>query len=266
MAVKKKKKRAVPTPEVAPKGKGKGKGKPQRSVASVAAPIVDAFERWKSGTPFTTLLKELDLTWQDLRRPFKELAGGQDAFNMLKKTPGVGGAGVFFGGKRGGSRTKEQRVADDKDVPKVHSITRKKGWTWQNVFRPIVVRISEKDSGRKGEPQAFAWRELVYRVYTSPKGNSYVEAQPAEKADLICVAKQNAPKRDVFGKAVPGQFWDHSSIPNLRLRRLERSSKAQRALRAVKEHDDGIKRHEKRRKAKKLKQKKLNKLKLAHAK
>lgn len=188
--------------------------------------VAEHFERWKSGTPMSELLRELGVKRRELKQKFAKLAGGKDALEALRA---AGAGGAAFGGKSGGGRTKEVVLADDSKVKKIKS---SKNWTSEYVYEPKIVRIKMPDKSMAN----FPWREMKAHIFVSPKGNRYVEAKPMEKADLLVVV-QNGDKNP----------------PIKRLKRFERSS----VLKKIKQDKEilkhGLKAQKHRKKVKKEK-------------
>jgi hypothetical protein len=188
------------------------KGKPEKPKRMSG--LSEQFERWKSGTPMSELLKELGLRRRELKQKFAKLAGGKDKLEALRA---AGAGGAAFGGKRGGGRTKEIVLADDSKVKCVHS---SKKWQPEYLYKHVIVRV---DLGKEGKAN-FPWRELVATIWVNPKGNKYVVAKPMETADLLVVVGDK-------------KFWGYEP-PVMRLRKLERSS----VLKKLKAEEELLKR------------------------
>jgi hypothetical protein len=221
--------------------------------------IKTAFDAWKAGTALSALCREHGVKRRELMMPFRKLAGGRDAIAALRA---AGAGGQMFGGKRAAPMTREERAAkrvrDDQGAVVLHSLSKKKGWSWSWVWDPVVINIAaERRKGEEGGRKV-QWRKLRYMVFTSPKGNQYVEARATERADVLVMRPTSSPRRDVFGKKT-GEMWVHN-FPSVRLRKLKDSVHAKRADQEQKALERGIKMHEKRRRDKKKRREQIKTL------
>lgn len=172
-------------------------------------PTDAAYARWLAGEHLSVLAAELSVKRGALRRAFRKLAGGVDAFKALR-AGGAGGEAMLFGGKRAEGGV----VIDDSKVPRLKGrasrMLFKDGWKLDTIY---VEHVPED-------------------VFVSPKGQRYVRAKTMERADLIA-------EPDPKGAGVPLRLrqLETSSVHKAAKRseaRAERGEKLHVAKRAAK--------------------------------
>lgn len=105
----------------------------------------------------------------------------------------------------------ERQAQRDEGAKTIRHMRASRGWSWRYVWEPKVVSIKQGDGSAH-----MMTRELLYKVFISPRGREYTHALPTEAADLLHVG-----------------VCDSLGVPPVRLIRVSRSLVVKRCARAL---------------------------------
>lgn len=152
-----------------------------------AAPAVkpqDSFEafytRWRNGEQLAALAQQAGIKRSKFRRMLIAKAGGKAQF-AVQRTAGAGGAGRGANLRKGVARP---RVND----AGLKYLKRGPDWSARRVWIPKLVEIKTEDGKAK-----VLWRECIAIIFVSPRGNEYVRAEAAERADALLRGQHGLP-------------------------------------------------------------------------